>query len=431
MRRQIFSLVLLAGCGMEEADDQLATIESELTTASHGDDIVVLGSSHPQILVAFAQDYADALDAGKFEIVAVPGSELFAGWARVPGVKRLAGDFNRDGRTDLALVGGQDWDTIPVALANGHGGFTISNSHVGSAFNIWARTAGTNAFVGDFNRDGMADIALTGAPGWASIPVAFSYGDGSFDVRNGSSPLATLAVGVPVDRIHVGDYNKDGLSDIAIIGVGTTLPVAFAAYGGNWTFTATQVGSFNASARVANMKSVVGDFNKDGFSDIALVGAGGSTIPVASSSGGGQFLITDRAIGGWWWPHASSRPGAKPFVGDANGDGYHDIMMLGGTNLGQLAIAMSRSGGEFQSGGSSGYLLAQVSGYSDRMPLAGDFDADGFTEFVVLSLGRTDFDVIYSSRNRWGSFTDYTRDVPGFMSFAGEAAAQRFVGRFN
>jgi hypothetical protein len=40
--------------------------------------------------------------------------------------------------------------------------------------------------AGDLNRDGRADIALTGGPGWNTLPVGFSRGDGSFRVTNES-----------------------------------------------------------------------------------------------------------------------------------------------------------------------------------------------------------------------------------------------------
>jgi hypothetical protein len=38
--------------------------------------------------------------------------------------------------------------------------------------------------TGDFNGDGKADLALTGGAGWTTIPVAFSRGDGNFNVAN-------------------------------------------------------------------------------------------------------------------------------------------------------------------------------------------------------------------------------------------------------
>ncbi|WP_169501854.1 FG-GAP repeat domain-containing protein, partial [Kribbella catacumbae] len=103
----------------------------------------------------------------------------FGAWAAVPGVKIINGDFNNDGRTDIALTGGQGWTTIPLALSNGDGRFTVTNSPVGE-FGGWASPAATKVVSGDFNADGRTDIALTGSPGFVSVPVAFSKGDGTF-----------------------------------------------------------------------------------------------------------------------------------------------------------------------------------------------------------------------------------------------------------
>src|SRR5215470_12768127 len=51
-------------------------------------------------------------------------------------------------------------------------------------FRIWAGTANVQALVGDYNRDGYADIVITGGLGWFTIPCALSKGDGTFLVHN-------------------------------------------------------------------------------------------------------------------------------------------------------------------------------------------------------------------------------------------------------
>src|SRR5262245_10543132 len=44
---------------------------------------------------------------------------VFAAWAATSGVQIVTGDFNGDGRTDIALVRREaGWTSIPVALSN-------------------------------------------------------------------------------------------------------------------------------------------------------------------------------------------------------------------------------------------------------------------------------------------------------------------------
>ena len=107
----------------------------------------------------------------------------FPGWAATPGVQVVTGDFNGDGKTDLALVGVAGWNTIPVAFSNGDGTFRVTNFGVFS-FPGWAATPGAKVVTGDFNHDGKTDLAAVGVAGWNTIPVAFSNGDGTFRATN-------------------------------------------------------------------------------------------------------------------------------------------------------------------------------------------------------------------------------------------------------
>jgi hypothetical protein len=82
------------------------------------------------------------------------------------------------------------------------------------------------ALGGDFNGDGKGDIALVGGVTATSAPIALSHGDGTFDVIAGpSADFANVAKGAAV-RPVAGDYNGDGRSDIALLGPTNTVYVA-------------------------------------------------------------------------------------------------------------------------------------------------------------------------------------------------------------
>jgi hypothetical protein len=218
-------------------------------------------------------------------------------------LKRVDGDANSDQRSDLVVLGNQRWTTMPLAKSNGDGTFTetnIANSDPGMAFTAWAAQPGAKLLRGDFNGDGLGDLALVGGPSWASVPVAFSQGDGSYRVTNqdllnfpGWASRANV-------KAVAGDFDSDGRSDIALVGeVGRqSIPVAYSRGDGNFDVFDVALGSFANLAAFRDFtrhpqvwpKVAAADFNRDGRCDIALVGGMDFTgVPVAVSAGRGAF----------------------------------------------------------------------------------------------------------------------------------------------
>ena len=251
--------------------------------------------------------------AGNFNTVKTLNSD-FAAWAAVPGVRTVTGDFNNDGKTDIALLPGPNtpwWFTLPVAFSNGDGTFRVTNQPVTNALYNFTRdlaqAPNTQVLTGDFNHDGKSDIALTGPTGWNTIPVAFSNGDGNFTLQTIVLQVQDFGgwASAPGARAITGDLNNDGKTDIALLpGPNTpwwfTLPVAFS--NGDGTFRVTNNGYrdfANGWAQVPDVKVAVGDFNGDSKTDIALLPPPNTpwwfTLPVAFANGDGTFTITNSA----------------------------------------------------------------------------------------------------------------------------------------
>ncbi|GGG69639.1 hypothetical protein GCM10011374_37630 [Kocuria dechangensis] len=94
------------------------------------------------------------------------------------------------GRTDIALVRQQPgWNTIPVAFAQPNGNWQVTNGAAPNFIADWAHAPGVRVITGDFNNNGRTDIALVRqTPGWNTIPVAFSQGNGTWQITNRAAP---------------------------------------------------------------------------------------------------------------------------------------------------------------------------------------------------------------------------------------------------
>ncbi|MGA2448982.1 MAG: FG-GAP-like repeat-containing protein [Polyangiaceae bacterium] len=294
------------------------------------------------------------------------------------------GDINADKRADLVMVGNSAWNTVPVAFSNGDGSFNITNT-VNTFLASNAALPGVKDVIGDFDGDGAADVLLTGNPNWGTVPVGFSNHDGSFRVTNLANGFIASNASLPGVKLIAGDFDGDGRSDIALMGNPTwiTVPVAFS--NGDGTFNVTNGGnSFWASnAAAANVKVVTGDFDGDGRTDIAMMGnAGWNTVPVAFSNGDGSFRVTN-ATNAFWASNAASG-NVKVVTGDFDGDGKTDIAMMGNATWSTVPVAFSNGDGSFRVTNTTNAFWASNAGSANVQVVTGDFDGDGKTDIAMM-----------------------------------------------
>jgi len=160
-------------------------------------------------------------------------------------------DVNDDGRPDLITANG-------TFLNQGNRQFTnIANNGV-------PIVDGDIAAVGDFNGDGKLDIALISPFVENIVTVAFGRGDGTFYVESILTP--TDAVGVEsLAGIAVGDFNGDGLDDIVVGMVPAVHAILFTSQG-NGQFATSYFAIGNGTESMAKA-----DFNMDGKPDIVIL----------------------------------------------------------------------------------------------------------------------------------------------------------------
>ncbi len=272
------------------------------------------------------------------------------------------GDFNLDGKPDLVTANLASAN-ISLLLGNGAGSF-------GTPSNF---TVGTQPFalaVGDFNLDGKPDLAVANNSS-GTVTVLPGTGGGSFGTAT------TLTVGTNPRSLVVGDFNQDGKPDLAVANFFTNNVSVLLGNG---------AGAFGAATNFAvgtRPQSVaVGDFNQDGKADLATANSSGNSVSVLLGNGAGSFGAA-----------SSFTVGTSPFsvvVGDFNRDGKADLAAANGSS-GNVSVLLGDGAGSFAAATNFGV------GTSPQLVVTGDFNQDGKSDLAVANAGSSNVSVLLNS----------------------------------
>ena len=173
------------------------------------------------------------------------------------------GFLNNDNHLDL-VVANHNTNDVSVLMGNGDGTFqTAVNYPVG----IDPR----HVLIYDFNKDGKMDL-ITANGGEFTVSVLYGNGDGTFQ------PQVKYTVNASPRWLAVADYNNDGILDVATSNYD----------GGNVSILLGTGSSVSGQAFLTHQDIAVGknptglaagDFNGDGLPDIAVPIGGTPTVP--------------------------------------------------------------------------------------------------------------------------------------------------------
>jgi hypothetical protein len=253
-----------------------------------------------------------------------------------------AGDFNRDGRLDIAVL---DSDGVSILLGNGDGTFAAPVTYTaGLAYSM---------AVADFNGDGLLDIVVANL-GPSTVEVFLGNGDGTFQLPISSSTSAGSYF------VAVGDFNNDKVPDLAIIDP----PYISVLLGkGDGTFGAP----IDNDSFLGPHQLAVGDFNNDHKLDVAVVGYFGGSQDLGILLGNGDGTLQSSLT--------SPLTYLPVFVAaaDFNMDGKLDVAI--GDGGGRVTVLLGKGDGSFQPpelySGGGGYVIA------------GDFNRDGKLDLIA------------------------------------------------
>ena len=279
----------------------------------------------------------------------------------------VAADFNKDGHLDLA-VSFINQAAVYVILGNGNGTF-----HAPTVLSLPPNNGGYGLAVGDFNGDGVPDLVAT-TPNIGGVSVFLGKGDGSFTPVNNpqSGTLPTAYAAVPNGggaSIAVGDFNKDGKLDVVVglSGVGGAASVSVLLGNGDGTLQPEQLfGTADFPSFVA-----VADLNGDGNPDWVTNGNQTPYVVVGLGRGDGTFLASRNFVAGTGPQQIA--------LADFNKDGILDIVAAN-LSSNNVSILLGNGDGTFQLP-----TNLSVAGTVPVSVLAGDFNGDGNPDFIIFN----------------------------------------------
>jgi len=277
------------------------------------------------------------------------------------------GNFNGDTRTDLAIG-------FELQVLGGGGQYAAQGSYVNilnglgnGSFQAQAATyslpAGppTRLRTGDLNGDSALDlVVLTGTS--SSLLTVLTNANGTFTVG------APIAVGNNATDLLLAQLDSGTVLDAAVLNADATSQMLFLPGLGDGTFGPGQVTTFASVA--APLSFTAGDFTGDGTIDIAVADFDANRLYLLDGSSTGTFTLQPTYYSTGDGPLA-------PMAADFNNDHFTDIALVGQL-IGDVSVFLNLRGSGLAS-------ATQAAVAHQATPLLGDLNGDGNDDVVVLA----------------------------------------------
>jgi hypothetical protein len=268
------------------------------------------------------------------------------------------GDINGDGRPDLVV---SEFSFVSVMLN------TTPAAGAQPAFAPLQRigAGGLRATVGDLDGDGRDDVVSAWSVLLNRTPAAAETA--TFD------PVTTPAAGTALGEASLGDFDGDGLPDLAQVGGNLTAGVMLNETQADGTLAFGPWALFGADGTPCSI--AVADLNADGRPDLAVLNQSTNNLILLSNTTGTTANLTFSAGQPITAPYA-----ADLAVADFDLDGKPDLAVAS-PDTGRLSLVLNRTDALAQSASFAARQDFAVSGITNLV--SADFNGDGRPDLAV------------------------------------------------
>lgn len=279
-------------------------------------------------------------------------------------------DFDRDGILDLAVC---DNSGAPVTLLRGQGTGGVGDGTFAFQGTTPAGAGPWGIAAGDFDEDGIVDLAVS--TGSSNVAILHGHGTDGVGDFTFDSPV-NVSSGSGPHGIALGDFNHDGVTDLAVANMGGTVRILLGnGSGGRGDGSFTQGDAITVQSLPNGIAT--GDFNRDGITDLAVTNPGSGTVSVLLGTGSG-------GVGDGHFATPVNYPaGANPYevaVADWDGDGIADLAVPNFGSVNTVSILTGDGSGGFSA------PQPFAAGASPRDLVARDLNGDGTPDLAVVDL---------------------------------------------
>jgi len=275
-----------------------------------------------------------------------------------PGESSVPGDWNGDGKLDLATSNSDG--SVTVLLGRGNGTFVSATTYTSGLEARQMRPGLSSIVTGDLDKNGTLDLVVANREGTA-LSVLLGKSDGTFAAGT------TYELGDMLNALVLGDFDDDQLTDIVAADLSGNVTVLHGKGNGSFGDRAVTPVSDYARSMVAD------DLNGDGHLDLVVLCY--TELVVLHGKGDGSFVKAQV------FPVFLSN--VQVHLADFDADGHADLAVVVSCDMSAISqtsvkIFLGRADGTF----ADGVKYYTGEGCLDRIILA-DLNGDGAIDVVT------------------------------------------------